>query len=444
MLLVLLALFWLWQEDITIQEHKQRELMAQYQAVQGLLDDYIDDAVTVLKVLSFRSNPNQEQKQELQPLVISAVNQLAGFEGLFITDSNGIVVAHSQPERLGHDVSQRDYFKAVRELDRIMVSDPMPSLFSTNEIVVISQPYHYNGDFAGVLAVVLPIPSILEGLKPLLKGEFSQILIADQRGLPLAGQQYSEDLLANLAGSNHMQQPQSLALKGNDGRTWLVTWGTTTWGWKLALYQDLARVRREYLRVLIGSVIFFGLLLLLVVLVYRVIIADLRRQQATLQAYSRLLEDMATRDGLTGLYNRRYFEEQIALMIKRVERSEEPLTLMFIDVNNFKDVNDQYGHLVGDKALQELALALQRAVRESDIVCRYGGDEFAILLVIGQDDANLVEKRIQEEVAAIAVDYPELKLSMAIGWAFHHLHAGTASDLIRQADDWMYLKKNCG
>ena len=96
--------------------------------------------------------------------------------------------------------------------------------------------------------------------------------------------------------------------------------------------------------------------------------------------YTKDLEHYATRDPLTGLYNQRMFWELLASEEKRVHRGEESFALVVIDLDNFKRVNDGYGHHVGDTFLQRVAEALKKAVREADQLARYGGDEFCVIL----------------------------------------------------------------
>lgn len=93
-----------------------------------------------------------------------------------------------------------------------------------------------------------------------------------------------------------------------------------------------------------------------------------------------LLSEQATRDGLTGLYNRRYFEETLTDHVETAKRYDRPLSLVIFDIDQFKQINDTNGHAEGDSALKHFAEILMSTARAADIVCRIGGDEFAVLL----------------------------------------------------------------
>lgn len=144
-------------------------------------------------------------------------------------------------------------------------------------------------------------------------------------------------------------------------------------------------------------------------------------------------DNSAFMDPLTGAYSRRYFEKFLA-------DSEQINGVVVIDVDRFKAVNDSYGHLVGDKALESVSAAVQACLRESDILVRYGGDEFLLLMPqLRPEGLPLVMDRIQEAVRQARVEsHPEIRLSISVGGVcgVHPLR-----EAIRQADDRMYQNK---
>jgi diguanylate cyclase (GGDEF)-like protein len=161
--------------------------------------------------------------------------------------------------------------------------------------------------------------------------------------------------------------------------------------------------------------------------------------------YTKDLEYYATRDPLTNLYNQRVFWELLEYEIGRATRHQQRFALLVIDLDNFKSVNDTYGHHVGDQFLQEFATTLRHALRLEDVVARYGGDEFvAILPELAGDEAYAAAERLvamASEVLAIAPDGGRAKASVSIGMAVYPDHADNKKDLFLLADNMMYKAK---
>jgi diguanylate cyclase (GGDEF)-like protein len=165
---------------------------------------------------------------------------------------------------------------------------------------------------------------------------------------------------------------------------------------------------------------------------------------------SRLVSEMkslAETDALTRMSNHRVFREALEREIGRFERYGGPLSLVMLDIDNFKRVNDEHGHLVGDKVLREVSICIRRTVRESvDIPARYGGEEFAVILPsTGLTGTLTVCERLRSAVenTVVSVDGKELSVTVSIGAAEYR--AGiTASEFIDEADKAMYLAKRSG
>jgi diguanylate cyclase (GGDEF)-like protein len=167
--------------------------------------------------------------------------------------------------------------------------------------------------------------------------------------------------------------------------------------------------------------------------------AALRREVARLHAF----RSLAYRDPLTGLWNRRYFEERLAEEESRSRRAgaSRRFSVLVVDINDFKGINDQHGHPVGDQLLKWAGEFLHTHLRTHDVACRTGGDEFAVLLpdVSGEDAARLVA-RLREQLV-VANRAREIPLGMSLGTATWPDVGATRSDLIAHADEEMYADK---
>ncbi|MBL4613110.1 MAG: GGDEF domain-containing protein [Emcibacter sp.] len=156
---------------------------------------------------------------------------------------------------------------------------------------------------------------------------------------------------------------------------------------------------------------------------------------------------MAHFDSLTGLANRAHFTEKLDGFLNRKRQNDNNLALALIDLDKFKDVNDTYGHPMGDALLQEVSEILTSLVRDNDFVARIGGDEFAILFPnsCGQDDImpplNRILKRLMEPVIINGVT---LKIGASIGVSLYPEHACTTESLIKSADNALYKVKETG
>lgn len=154
---------------------------------------------------------------------------------------------------------------------------------------------------------------------------------------------------------------------------------------------------------------------------------------------------LARVDPLTGLQNGRAFREHVTQDLARARRDEKAVTLMYIDIDNFKRVNDRHGHAAGDALLAEIAAVIRRTLRESDHAARLGGDEFALLLWDADTRiGDLVAKRLIDDIRALGDAYPESSLGASAGLSTISSSHTTAEALLHEADQAMYEVKRAG
>ncbi len=152
-------------------------------------------------------------------------------------------------------------------------------------------------------------------------------------------------------------------------------------------------------------------------------------------------------DKLTGLFNRPYFDEAFNQQVALAKRYKEDFTLLFLDIDNFKDVNDTYGHLAGDTALKEIAAVILKEKRDSDIAARFGGEEFVLLMTHTDNVSALVfAERLRKQIEKLEISYRDqvLKLTVSGGIASFPFNTEDPRQLLQMADSAVYLAKGAG
>lgn len=178
------------------------------------------------------------------------------------------------------------------------------------------------------------------------------------------------------------------------------------------------------------------------------LLQELHLRYVQLERQNASLAHRAHHDSLTGLPNRDYFEKRLEAALQEVHASQGSMAVLFLDNDHFKKLNDQHGHAAGDQMLIEVAQRIRAQLRETDLVARIGGDEFAVLLapVRGQEDALRVADKILHAMGPPLVldTQQQVNPSVSIGVAVFPAHGVTASELLRAADAAMYQAKNLG
>ena len=158
------------------------------------------------------------------------------------------------------------------------------------------------------------------------------------------------------------------------------------------------------------------------------------------------MEFRASHDALTGLPNRTLFLDRLALAVSQAARSEQQLAVLFIDLNDFKHVNDTFGHNVGDELLRNVAARLKMSLREGDTLSRYGGDEFTVLLpsIEGPQDASVVADKLLQSLSTpmkLENDSVRILVKVCIGIALYPEDGADTKELLNSADKAMYRIK---
>jgi diguanylate cyclase (GGDEF)-like protein len=160
------------------------------------------------------------------------------------------------------------------------------------------------------------------------------------------------------------------------------------------------------------------------------------------------LQQQATQDPLTGLYNRRYLNDALEREMKHIKRNSETLCVAFFDLDHFKKYNDLYGHEAGDEVLKTIADILTKRIRKIDILCRYGGEEFVLVLVnTNIDKVMFILEQFREEMSNMKIKFKEGYLesvTISMGLAEAPKHGVTVDTIIQSADDAMYEAKKLG
>ncbi|MFO7593013.1 MAG: GGDEF domain-containing protein [Pseudomonadota bacterium] len=194
------------------------------------------------------------------------------------------------------------------------------------------------------------------------------------------------------------------------------------------------------LSLVIASVVTVGMM----VYVYESLRA---KAEASLQQAREELHEMAHTDMLTGLNNRAAFYAQLPLSLTQANDDNQRLAVFFIDLDNFKPINDTYGHEVGDKLLQEAARRLKQQLRGSDFIARYGGDEFVAILpaIKGQREAGAVADKLIDTLGSpFLIDGHQCRIGVSIGIGFYPDCASGIDELVQLADHGMYTAKSSG
>lgn len=178
---------------------------------------------------------------------------------------------------------------------------------------------------------------------------------------------------------------------------------------------------------------------------HRLLEQELEKKNQELEELNRVLQRQASTDDLTAIYNHRFILQRLREEVERSDRYSQPLSIMMLDLDHFKSVNDRFAHQTGDIVLYTVAQTIKKALRHIDVAGRYGGEEFLVILPqTTQEDAVQVAERIREQVEGLFFDDKNLKITISIGVTFYRNENERESELLARADHLLYQAKDNG
>lgn len=382
------------------------------------------------------------------------VLQGAGLKRAGIANSAGVMY---YSDGSSEDVSGQDYFQSAMQGQQT-VSDPLGGETIGEAEVVFAVPIRSSGEIVGVLGGIYDV----SGLSEMLFGEGydgdGYVFVTNSRGEVVAhscqeelAQLSREGIFASYerkgrsSDTAYLQEAfageQSGTLSTSwDGGEYLTAYGAVGFnGWMICCAVSDAVVRKQYGFITNSEIILFGVVLLWVALMLLTIRSITHRKEEQ-------LIEVAQTDALTGLLNKESTEEKINEWLSMAERDSVQAFLM-MDIDRFKEINDLYGHVLGDEVLRRIGTLLRSFFREGDLVGRIGGDEFVVLMKNIPSAQHALEraKQLSREMKKIQIKGMEpIRFTGSMGLAFYPVHGKTYLELYRCADEALYRVKRNG
>lgn len=400
---------------------------------------------------------------------------MPGIRTLLITDAKGTVYASNRTELIGRNFREREYFRAARQGQdpaMLCVSPPFEGVLGIYVMNAVKVLLDAKGRFAGIVAATLDpefisvlLNSVLyaPGMRASLIHGDGKIFVEapgrkDLAGVDLAkpGSRYT---LHVKSGRTENLFAAGRAYTTGDER--MSAWRTVRPASLLmdkplmiSVNRDMEGIFAPWRREAFIRGGLFGALVLAVVPGLYLYQRRQRKYDRLAAAYITELQKREERyrelsivDELTGLYNSRYFYHQLKIEIDRTDRYGQPLTLLLLDIDDFKQFNDAYGHVEGDQVLMRFGQMVKRCLRHTDSAYRYGGEEFTILLPMTASEAGIViAERIRKEFKAehfSPIPDQDICVTVSIGIA-QYRPQGDMKAFIHQVDQLMYQAKKNG
>jgi len=377
-----------------------------------------------------------------------------------ITDAKGQIVASTR-DRMGTSVAGQDFFEMQRQTEGFVMSEPRLdpstgewSVYFSRRIAVVD-----NG-FAGVVVVATDPAYFVSSYEAATMGERGMLGVLGSNG------RFSALRTGDTVSYGDTTDYSSEFSEIDDGAASAVKVSVSPWDGErryttaielfsfpatvvvgLSEREQLAAGNPRVVQYLWSATIASGVALVFVTILGRMSWQLQQSQMRLMQQQvitTERMEHLAYHDSLTGLPNRRLFLDRLEQEVKRANRSSLPLSILFMDLDGFKEVNDSLGHEAGDRLLSDVAERLTDCVREDDTVARLGGDEFTVILT-GAKEREDVERVAQTIIDALAMPFhiaqQSVQISVSIGITLYPQDASSPDALLEAADQAMYKAK---
>ncbi len=312
-------------------------------------------------------------------------------------------------------------------------------------VFVNYQMLDYAGEYIGATGVGLAV-DVVKNLIQAYEERYDRIIyFVDKEGnVKLSGDRFPDSLdnvfdietIAKEKDGLFADKGQQLTFKRDGTTIHLATRYIAEFDWYLFVEESERDTLKQVFYTLFINLVICGIVIAIVLTVINM----------TITAYQARLEKLAVTDKLTSAYNRRAFDLLMAQAVKEVKRDGKDLSLILFDIDWFKKVNDSYGHLAGDKVIQDVVNLTRQTLRESDVICRWGGEEFLIILrECNLENGTRMAENIRQKVGAHITTFQknDIKVTISLGVA-QYTGDDTEDSLLSRADKSLYLAKNNG